>query len=92
MSQWSFPSVWAVAKDVVLTAGGMALIMSEVFAAAKPSDVVIVTGLAMTGIGASFHLGSIVNGFIGRSQSDAPPPHGSSPSSTSPGPSSDRSR
>jgi hypothetical protein len=81
-----FLSSWAIIKDIVLTAGGLTLIMVEVFAVPEPSDAVIVTGLAMSGIGASFHVGQILSGFVGRSSgSEQPPSSGALPSSTSTG-------
>lgn len=73
---------WSIIKDIILTAGGLVLIMVEVFAANEPSDVIIITGLAMSGIGASFHVGAILGGFIGKSSGSQPPSeHGSSQSS-----------
>lgn len=89
MSRWpvrvaGFLDSWTIIKDILLTAGGLLLIMVEVFAVPVPSDPVIITGLAMSGIGASFHVGEILNGFIGRpSGSSSPPPSGSLPPSTS---------
>lgn len=81
---------WTIIKDIILTAGGLTLIMVEVFAVPEPSDAVIVTGLAMSGIGASFHVGAILGGFIGKSSGSSPPSgSGSSPSSTSRGSSSE---
>jgi hypothetical protein len=81
-----FLDSWTIIKDVILTAGGLTLIMVEVFAVREPNEVILITGLAMSGIGASFHVGAILGGFIGRSSgSPSPPPSGSSPSSTSQG-------
>jgi hypothetical protein len=81
----AFLDSWAVIKDILLTAGGLTLIMVEVFAVPSPSDAVIITGLAMSGIGASFHVGAILSGFIGKSSgSGSQPPPGSSPHSISP--------
>jgi hypothetical protein len=80
----SLLSSWTIVKDIILTAGGLTLIMVEVFATPEPSDIIIVTGLAMSGIGASFHVGAILGGFIGKSSASPPPPGpGSSPHSTS---------
>lgn len=87
MGSWSSAQAsWVIIKDIILTAGGLTLIMVEVFAVQSPSDAVIVTGLAMTGIGASFHVGALVGGFIGKS-SGSPPSSaaGHAPSSTSQG-------
>ena len=82
---------WTIIKDIILTAGGLTLIMVEVFAVPEPSDAVIITGLAMSGIGASFHFGAILGGFIGKSSgSSQPSGSGSSPSSISRGSSSDK--
>lgn len=87
MSWWSGAQAsWVIIKDIILTAGGLTLIMVEVFAVATPSDAIIVTGLAMSGIGASFHVGALVGGFIGKSSgSQPPPPSGHAPSSISQG-------
>ena len=87
----AFLDSWTIIKDIILTAGGLTLIMVEVFAVAEPSDSVIITGLAMSGIGASFHVGAILGGFIGKSSGSSPPSgSGSSPSSISRGSSSDK--
>jgi hypothetical protein len=88
VNRWasSLLSSWTIIKDIILTAGGLTLIMVEVFATPEPSDVIIITGLAMSGIGASFHVGAILGGFIGKSQSSEPPSgSGSSHSSISRG-------
>lgn len=87
MSWWSSAQAsWVIIKDIILTAGGLTLIMVEVFAATTPSDPVIVTGLAMSGIGASFHIGALVGGFIGRSSgSQSPSSSGHASSSISQG-------
>lgn len=71
MNRWAsgFLDSWTIIKDIILTAGGLTLIMVEVFAVREPSDAIIITGLAMSGIGASFHVGAILGGFIGKSQS-----------------------
>jgi hypothetical protein len=93
VNRWlhGFLGSWTIIKDVVLTAGGLTLIMWQVFAVAEPSDAVIITGLAMSGIGASFHVGAILGGFIGKSSgSSSEPGPGSSPSSISRGSSGDR--
>jgi hypothetical protein len=78
----AFLDQWIIIKDIILTAGGLTLIMVEVFAIQEPSDAVIITGLAMSGIGASFHVGAILGGFIGKS-SGSSPPHGSGASQPS---------
>jgi hypothetical protein len=87
VNRWlsGFLDSWTIIKDVVLTAGGLTLIMWQVFAVPDPSDAVIITGLAMSGIGASFHVSSIIGGFIGKpSGSSSPPGHGPPPPSTTP--------
>lgn len=75
---------WTIVKDIVLTAGGLALIVQQALSP-TPSDVFIITGLAMTGIGASFHVGAVLDGFIGRRGSPPPPPPGDSAGGSSPG-------
>lgn len=85
-----FLDSWTIIKDIILTAGGLTLIMVEVFAVPEPSDAVIITGLAMSGIGASFHVGAILGGFIGKSSGSSPPSGpGSPPPSISPESSND---
>lgn len=81
VNRWygGFLDSWTIIKDVILTAGGLTLIMVEVFAVTEPSDAIIITGLAMSGIGASFHVGAILGGFIGKSSGSQPP---SSPGSS----------
>jgi hypothetical protein len=95
VARWpsGFFDSWTIIKDIVLTVGGLVLIMVEVFAVKEPSDAIIIAGLAMSGIGASFHMGAILGGFIGKSGSGSPSPDGSgsSPHSASRG-SSDEHR
>jgi hypothetical protein len=83
VSRWLTQTAWNLWKDILLTFGGLTLIMVEVFAVPEPSTDVIVTGLALTGIGASFHLGAIAGGFIGKSSSSPPTPPGGLPHSPS---------
>ena len=78
MENWLTSARWAVAKDVLLTFGGLALIMYEVFAASPVNDGAIVAGLTLTGFGASFHVGEIISGFVGRSSSQPSSQHGQS--------------
>lgn len=86
-----FRDSWTVIKDVILTLGGLTLIMADVFGAAVPSDAVIITGLAMTGIGASFHIGAVIGGFVGKSSgSSSTPAHGPPGLPGSPGSSGER--
>ena len=40
-------TAWSLVKDIVLTGAGLALIILQVFAK-QPSDVLLVTGLALT--------------------------------------------
>jgi hypothetical protein len=83
MPAWPNQAVWTVIKDIVLTFGGLIMIMSEVFFLRPVNDTIIIAGLAMTGLGASFHLGAIMEGFIGRSSSERQLPPGSSEHSSS---------
>lgn len=61
-------SKWSIIKDVLLTLGGLALIGQQALAI-KPNNLLLVAGLALTGIGASFHVSQLVGGFIGSSSS-----------------------
>jgi hypothetical protein len=83
MPAWPNQAVWTVVKDIVLTFGGLVMIMSEVFFLRPVNDTIIIAGLAMTGLGASFHLGALMEGFIGRSSSERHLPPGSSEHSSS---------
>jgi hypothetical protein len=85
MASWPTQAAWAVLKDIILTFGGLVMIMAEVFFIHPASVSVLAAGLAMTGLGASFHLGAIMEGFIGRSSSQRHSPPGSSSSSSSQG-------
>ncbi len=76
---------WPLIKDVVLTGTGLTLILLQTFSA-HPSTEQLVTGLALTGLGASFHVGSLMGGQFGLRAS--PPPSSSSsgtPSKSDPG-------
>ena len=83
MASWPNQAVWTVVKDIILTFGGLVLIMAEVFFIRPVNETALIAGLAMTGLGASFHLGAIMEGFIGRSSSGQHLPPGSSPPSSS---------
>jgi hypothetical protein len=88
VSQWLTQTAWGLWKDILLTFGGLAIILAEVFVAATPDTAVIAAGLAMTGIGAGFHAGRIIGGFGGKPSSSPPtPPHGLPRSPTSQEPS-----
>jgi hypothetical protein len=67
-----------VIKDVALTGTGLALIVVQEFSS-RPSTPLLAAGLALTGIGASFHIGKLVSGHIGGPSSGSPPGPGSSP-------------
>jgi hypothetical protein len=78
---------WPVTKDVALTGTGMVLILSQVFSAA-PSDVLLVTGLALTVPSIAGHAGALLAGrpgHTGGSSSPPSPPPGPQPSGPSPG-------
>ena len=75
---------WLLLKDIFLTGTGIALILSQVFAAA-PSDVLLVTGLALTVPSVAAHAGSLLGGHTGGRSSPPSPPPGLPPSGSSPG-------
>lgn len=77
---WS--ASWQVIKDVALTGTGVAVIVSQVFSP-RPSDVLLVTGLALTVPSVAGHATALMSGHTGgHSSSPSPPPTpGQSPSS-----------
>jgi len=52
---------WLLIKDVALTGTGVILIVSQVFAS-RPSDVILVTGLALTVPSVAGHAASLLQG------------------------------
>jgi hypothetical protein len=78
---------WSTVKDVALTGTGMVLILSQVFSAA-PSDVLLVTGLALTVPSVAGHAGALIGsrpGHTGGSSSPPSPPPGPPASGPLPG-------
>jgi len=69
-------------KDVLLTGTGMILILSQVFSA-HPSDVLLVTGLALTVPSVASHTMSVLGGHTGGRSSPPPPSPGPLPSAPS---------
>jgi hypothetical protein len=81
---WS--TSWLIVKDVALTGTGLALIVTQAFAG-QPQDQLLVAGLALTGVGASFHIGKLVSGRIdgrGSSSPSQPEPARTGPPSSPP--------
>ena len=76
-------SLWIAAKDVLLTGTGMVLILSQVFSS-SPSDILLVTGLALTVPSVAGHARVLLSG-PGSSSSPPSPPSGPSPSTPPPG-------
>jgi hypothetical protein len=73
-------TAWQLLKDIALTGTGLAMIISQIFAR-QPSDVLLVTGLALTIPSVASHAGTLLSA----QSTDA---HGlppSSPSSSPPG-------
>jgi hypothetical protein len=75
---WTLDSGWKLVRDVCLTATGLVLIVLQ-SVSAHPNDSVLITGLALTGIGASFHIGSLMSGQFGMHASQPPPGQSSQP-------------
>lgn len=73
---------WLLLKDILLTGTGMALVLSQVFSP-SPSDVLLVTGLALTVPSVAAHAGSLLAGHTGGSSSPPPSPSGQPPSGSS---------
>ena len=74
---------WLVLKDILLTGTGLALVLTQLFTA-RPSDVLIVAGLALTTPSVYGHAKAILSGHTGSSSSPPSPPDGPSPSTSSP--------
>ena len=75
---------WDTAKDVLLTGTGLVLILSQVFAR-PPSDVLLVTGLALTVPSVASHARVILGGHTGGHSSPPPLPPGEPASGPLPG-------
>jgi hypothetical protein len=80
----SVMALWRILRDVLLTGTGLAIIIKQALLTAHPSTEGLIAGLALTGIGASFHIGALLSGHIGGPSSASPPPPGSLPSGHSP--------
>lgn len=76
-------NLWSLVKDILLTGLGIALIMSQVFSR-SPSDVLLVTGLALTVPSVAGHAGSLLGARTGGPSSPPPPAPGLPPSGPSP--------
>jgi hypothetical protein len=73
-------TLWTGLKDVLLTGTGMALILSQIFSR-SPSDVLLVTGLALTVPSVAGHAGALLSGRPGDGGRHSPslPPGGPQP-------------
>ena len=72
---------WQLLKDILLTGTGIAVIMSQVLSA-RPSDVLLATGLALTVPSVAAHATELISGR-GDGPSSPPPPPPISPRSSS---------
>jgi len=72
---------WLFLKDVLLTGTGMVVILSQVLSS-RPSDILLVTGLALTVPSVAGHAGALLSKSPGRGSTGGP----SSPPSEPPGP------
>ena len=78
-------TAWQLAKDILLTGTGLVVIILQIWSP-KPSDVLLVVGLALTVPSAASHAASILSGPgvpPSSESSDAPGGQGSPPSSLS---------
>jgi hypothetical protein len=76
-------TAWTGIKDVALTGTGMALILSQIFSA-TPSDVLLVTGLALTVPSVAGHARSLLGGYGAGGSSPPSSSSGSPPSGSLP--------
>jgi hypothetical protein len=81
MLRWD--TAWSATKDVLLTGTGMVLIISQVFSH-TPSDILLVTGLALTVPSVAGHAKALLGAHGGGGSSPPSPPSGSLPSGSSP--------
>jgi hypothetical protein len=74
-------TLWTAVKDVLLTGTGMVLILSQVFSG-HPSDVLLVTGLALTAPSVATHARTLLAGphAAARARSSSPPSGSAGPS------------
>jgi len=81
-------NLWQLLKDILLTGTGMGLMVSQVFSA-RPSDVILVTGLALTVPSVAGHAGALLSAgrreHTGGESSPPSAPHGPLPSGSSSG-------
>jgi len=74
MNRWG--NWWMAIKDVVLTGTGIAVIFSQVLSS-RPSDVILVTGLALTVPSVAGHATVLLSGRTGEQSSRSSSPSGS---------------
>ena len=81
-------TAWQIAKDILLTGTGLALIISQIFAR-QPSDVLLMVGLTLTIPSVASHAGTLLSaqstgGHGPPESSSSSPPPGPPPSSPPP--------
>jgi hypothetical protein len=81
----TWQTAWQLAKDVLLTGTGLAIIVMQIFAR-QPSDVLLVVGLALTVPSAAGHAASILSGPGVTPPSESSPQHGAQQAPTPPSP------
>jgi hypothetical protein len=82
----TWQTAWQLVKDIALTGTGLVIIVLQIWSP-KPSDVLLVVGLALTVPSAASHAASILSGpGVPPSSESSPPPgeQASPPSSSSP--------
>ena len=83
-----WPIAWQLIKDIALTGTGLVIIVMQIWSP-RPSDVLLVVGLALTVPSAAGHAASILAGPGVSPSSESSPPHGGQqeppPSSLPPG-------
>ena len=75
--------LWQLLKDILLTGTGMLVVLSQVFSP-HPSDVLLVTGLALTVPSVAGHAGALLTGRPGHTEVRSSRAGSSSPSPSSP--------
>lgn len=85
MDRWAtvWATVWPAVKDIILTGVGVIVIVRQVLSV-HPSDVLLVTGLALTVPSVAGHAGALLSGHTGGHSSPPGLPSPPTPPPSSP--------
>lgn len=88
--QTLWQTIWLLAKDIALTGTGLTIILTQAFAA-RPSDLLLVTAVALTTPSLASHAITLLSGPSAGKPGPSPSsssssPHGPPPASSAPDP------